>query len=138
MARYEHLPVWHAAMRLSVALERAVAQFPRYHKYALGAELRRSAQQVLGGIVRAARASTQRVPELERLVLAVEHLKGQLTLARELRCCSSFTVWAELAEHAVAIGKQSEGWFQQARRVAAAGPAGTPDRGASPTGGPRA
>jgi hypothetical protein len=138
MARYEHLPIWHAAMTLSVAIEGAVAQFSRYHKYALGTELRRGAQAILGRIVRAARASTQRVAELESLVLAVEHLKGQLTLARELRCCSSFTVWAELAELAVGIGKQSEGWFQQARRVAAAGPAGPSRTGASPQGGPRA
>lgn len=138
MARYEHLPIWHAAMKLSVGIGRAVAQFSRYHKYALGAELRRGAQATLGRIVRAARASTQRVAELESLVVAVEHLKGQLTLARELRCRSSFTVWAELAEMAVGFGKQSEGWFQQAHRVATAGPAGAPTMGGSPRGAPRA
>ena len=57
MARYDHLPIWNDAMKLSVGIERAVMQFSRYHKYALGAELRRTAQAVLGGIVRAARAS---------------------------------------------------------------------------------
>ena len=57
MARDDHLPIWNDAMKLSVGIERAVMQFSRYQKYALGAELRRTAQAVLGGIVRAARAS---------------------------------------------------------------------------------
>ena len=56
MSRYDHLPIWNDAMKLSVGIERAVMQFSRYHKYALGAELRRTAQAVLGGIVRAVRA----------------------------------------------------------------------------------
>ena len=56
MARYEHLPIWRAAMDLALGLEQAAAGFPRVHRYALGAELRRSAQQVLGGVMRCARA----------------------------------------------------------------------------------
>ena len=39
MVRHEHLPIYHAAMRMSIALKRAVALFPRYLKCALGAEL---------------------------------------------------------------------------------------------------
>ena len=41
MARYERLPIWNDAMQLAVHLERCVARFPRYHKYALGTQLRR-------------------------------------------------------------------------------------------------
>jgi hypothetical protein len=33
MARYDHLPIWKDAVR----------RFPRYHKYALGSDLRRQA-----------------------------------------------------------------------------------------------
>ena len=42
MARYDHLPIWNDAMKLSVGIERAMTQFPRDHKYALGAEMCRA------------------------------------------------------------------------------------------------
>lgn len=118
MARYEHLPIWNDAMQLAVHLERCVARFPRYHKYALGTELRRAAQQLLGAIMRCASARERRTVELERLVLIVEQIKTQLALAREIRAFSSFTDFAVAAETAVGLGKQGEGWLRQARRKA--------------------
>jgi len=46
MARYEHLPLWRDAMRLTLLLGEAVRGFSRYHKYALGADLRCQAMAV--------------------------------------------------------------------------------------------
>ncbi|MCX7556905.1 hypothetical protein OS187_08750 [Xanthomonadaceae bacterium JHOS43] len=97
MARYEHLPIWHDAMRLAVHLERSVARFPRYHKYTLGTELRRGAQSLLGAIMRCASARETRTAELERLVLIVEQVKTQLALAREVRVFASFNDFAQAA-----------------------------------------
>jgi hypothetical protein len=71
MARYEHLPIWRAAMDLALGLEQAAAGFPRVHRYALGAELRRSAQQILGGVMRCARAREQREGRRERQLAGV-------------------------------------------------------------------
>ena len=36
MARYEHLPIYKAALDLTVHFEKLVAGFSRYHKYTLG------------------------------------------------------------------------------------------------------
>ena len=36
MARYEHLPIYKAALDLTVHFEKVVAGFSRYHKYTLG------------------------------------------------------------------------------------------------------
>jgi hypothetical protein len=44
-------------MDLALGLEQAVAGFPRMHRYAPGAELRRSAQQIRGGVMRCARVT---------------------------------------------------------------------------------
>lgn len=41
MARFDHLPIWKTALELAVATERAVAHFPRSHKYLLNTDLRR-------------------------------------------------------------------------------------------------
>ena len=41
MAQYQHLALWKQTVSLTVFLEEAVRRFPRYHKYALGTDLRR-------------------------------------------------------------------------------------------------
>ena len=53
MARYDHLPIWRDAVSLTVLLEEAVRRFPRYHKYALGTDLRQTAYAVCRAIVSA-------------------------------------------------------------------------------------
>lgn len=40
MARYEHPPIYKAALEMTVYFEKLVAGFPRDHKYTLGTELR--------------------------------------------------------------------------------------------------
>ena len=47
MARYEHLPIYKAALDLAVHFEQVVAGFSRYHKYTLGTELREGSRGVL-------------------------------------------------------------------------------------------
>ena len=83
MARYQHLPIWNTAMQLAVALECAVARFPRYHKYALGAELRRSAQALLTAVMRAAGAALFVAPER---VLAARSFPHKLALSEMPPC----------------------------------------------------
>jgi hypothetical protein len=53
MARYEHLPIFKAAMDLGVYLERMVHNFSRYHKYTTGQELRNLAREIIKLIIRA-------------------------------------------------------------------------------------
>jgi len=40
MPRHEHLPIYKAALDMTVHFERLVAGFIRYHKYTLGTDLR--------------------------------------------------------------------------------------------------
>lgn len=53
MARTAHLPIWKVAIDLAVHLEKAVARFPRSHKYSLGSDLCQCAQRLCRLIVRA-------------------------------------------------------------------------------------
>ncbi len=53
MARYEHLPIYKAALDVTLHFERVVAGFSRYHKYTLGTELRGLSREVVGLIVKA-------------------------------------------------------------------------------------
>ncbi len=70
MARYDHLPIWKDAVTLAGVLEEAVRRFPRYHKYALGTDLRRQAYAICRGVVVANGERERREQALDRLILA--------------------------------------------------------------------
>lgn len=114
---YKQVPLWRDASRFLVEVEDAVRRFPRYHKYTLGSELRGQAMNVCRLVARAAQArepgTRQRL--LEQLVWQVEDLKMSLQLGKELAAFASFAQFQRLAETAVALGRQSGGWWKRAR-----------------------
>lgn len=115
MARYDHLPLWHAALKTAVAIERAVARFPRAHKYGLGADLRRQGQRVCALVVRANAARSERAQTVERLVYSVEELKLLVQLGKEIRVYASFAEFEEIARSVVDLGRQSGGWWRKVK-----------------------
>ncbi len=52
MAQTEHLPIYKSTYDLCVYLEQVVQNFSRYHKHALGADLRDGARRALKLVVR--------------------------------------------------------------------------------------
>ena len=55
MARYEHLPIYKAAMEMAVYLDGLVRQFSRYHKYTTGQDLRNLARDIIKLVILARR-----------------------------------------------------------------------------------
>ncbi|WP_295401492.1 four helix bundle protein [uncultured Thiocystis sp.] len=117
MNHLNHLPIWRDANRLLLAIEQAVRQFPRYHKYTLGSDLRRQAMTVCRLILRAADKGEDQLARVARVVDAVDDLKLQIQLGKELQAFQGFGQFQVIAELAVAVGKQSGGWR---KRLAAA------------------
>ncbi|MCX7086849.1 MAG: four helix bundle protein [Methylococcales bacterium] len=107
------IPIWRDANRLLLLVEQAVRHFPRYHKYTLGSELRRQAMKICQWIHRAWQNRAQALAILPRLVLAVDDLKIQLQLAKELQVFRNFAEFEQLAELTVQVGKQSGGWLRR-------------------------
>ena len=129
--RSQRPAIWADAMRLAVEIEQAVRRFSRYHKYTLGADMRRQAAHICQLVGQAARFAHQRPRTLERLVMAVEALKTTIYLAKEVQAFASFAQFQRIVELAVLVGKQSGGWFKQAAaRPAAPAPAHGADAGA--------
>lgn len=123
MARYDHLPIWKTAMDLTVGLEGAVRRFTRYHKYTLGADLRRQALRICTLVVRANNAQAERARVLDQLMLAVEELKTLLQLGKELRAFANYNDFVQAAEQAVSLGRQCGGWRRRMQ------PEASPQRG---------
>jgi hypothetical protein len=97
MRHLNHLPIWRDANRLLLAIEQAVRQFPRYHKYTLGTELRRQAMQVCRLIMRAADQRAEQARWLAQLVVAIDDLKLSVQLAKELEAFRNFKQFQTVA-----------------------------------------
>ncbi len=96
--RYRQLPIWRDAVRLLVAVESAVRQFLRFHKYTLGADLRRQAMVVFQRVANAAQhiGALQRNRQIGQLVWVSKTSKSHCNWpkrSRRLPPSSSFRAW---------------------------------------------
>ena len=113
----QKMPIWRDANALLLAIEQAVRHFPRYHKYAIGQDLRRQAMLVCRLIAEACRERQARSQRVQRLNACVDDLKIQIQLAKELQAFRHFTEFQQIAELAVAVGKQSGAWKRASESV---------------------
>ncbi len=111
MAQTDHLPIFKQAYDLCLYLDQIVRTFPRYHKYALGADLRESARRVLRLVVRA-NTRRDKTATLLELRETVEELKVLLRLAFDSKAFQKMASFEHAAAHVVGIAKQNEGWLK--------------------------
>ena len=116
MAKYEHLPIYKAAMELVVFIENAVKVFSRYHKYSIGERLRQSSWEVITLIVKANNTPIKaRKPLLVALRDKIEEVNIALNVAKELRAFANHNSYRQASRMAIDISRQSEGWLKSAR-----------------------
>ena len=101
------------AERLLLAVEQCVRNFPRYHKYQMGSQLRAQALDVARLAQRAWRDKRNQAAHVGQLVWAVDEVKLSLQLAKTIQAFVSFSQFETCATLAVQIGKQSGGWHRQ-------------------------
>ena len=123
MARHEHLPIYKAALDMTVHFEKLVAGFSRYHKYTLGTELREGSRAALQQVLRAnnAQDKTERSTELLVLRDRIEALLLAMRVAKEVKAFKSFAGYLHAVEQVGSVARQNEGWFKQTQGKAQAG-----------------
>jgi hypothetical protein len=116
----KNFPIWRDAEALVIQVELAVRQFPRYHKYTLGTELRQLAMQVLSNVTHAINQKQgaqgkikSRMQWLARLILVVQELKLKIQIGKTLQAFASFAVFEQLAKLVVAVAKQATAWHNK-------------------------
>jgi hypothetical protein len=70
-----------------------VRRFPKYHKYALGTDLRRQAMRVCRLIMRAYHEKQERAYQVKQLIISIDDLKLLIQLGKELKAFSSFAIF---------------------------------------------
>lgn len=83
-------PILRDANRLLLETEQIVQHFPRYHKYALGGELRAQVFKINQLIAHAWQYKQQTEYYLNRVIRAIDDLKIQLQLVKELNVFRNF------------------------------------------------
>lgn len=131
MAQAEHLPIYKSSYDLCLYLEQLVRGFSRYHKYALGADLRDGARRVLKLIVRA-NARRDTVPLVLEIREELEELKVLLRLCHDVKAFPNFNAFEHALTQVVEIAKQNEGWLKSQRQGHGQNRRAMPDRLATP------
>lgn len=115
MARYEHLPIYAKAYELALYVEQQVHGFSRFHKYAIGADLRELCRAMLRGVIRANNAQTQRAQELDALRVCVEEFLVLLRLGKDVRALATLKAYEHCANLALSVSRQTEGWLSKSK-----------------------
>lgn len=110
----KRLPIWRDTQLLILEIENAVRDFPRYHKYALGSDLRRQAMGLSRVLVRALNTQgAARQRQVARFIHATDDLKVLIQLAKSLKAFKNFAQFQRIAELAVNTSKQGGNWGRQ-------------------------
>jgi hypothetical protein len=110
MANYNNIHILQDAQLMMVEVERIVKDFLRYHKYTLGAELRKKAIQIYKLVSYVIQHKQTRKQWIESLVYAVHDFKSQIQIAKDLKIFKNFKHFERLARYSLALNKQSKKW----------------------------
>ena len=113
---YENLPIFKKAVELNVYVEKAVQNFSRYNKYAIGTELRAKSREVLYAIYKNY-FSKDKITSLHYLRDSIEELKITIYLANELKVFRDFKQVELLSQMARELAKQAQGWLNSQNRT---------------------
>lgn len=99
--------------RVAACIEEAVTRFPRRHRYALGADLRGNAMQVMRAVRKAWRERSRQLQRVYELSGAIDDLKDSMMLAESVSAFGSFREFEAVSRLVNELGKQCGGWLKK-------------------------
>lgn len=108
-SHYEGLEVYKKSLELAVYFEKVVRNFDRYHKYAIGLELRKTSQRIVMLIAKA-NIKRLRVACLTEAIDLLEELKILVRICSEIGGFKSYQTSKFPTECIINVLKQCEGW----------------------------
>jgi hypothetical protein len=113
---YENLPVYKKSLDLTVHIEKIVKNFDRYHRYAIGTDLRNYSRRILVLIARA-NSKQARIESLEKAIVLLEELRIVIRVCNELGCFKCFRSFEFASKCVIDLLKQCEGWKCQSSKT---------------------
>jgi hypothetical protein len=110
MARYEHLPIYKAALDMAVHMEKVAASFSRAHRYTLGNELRTLAHRSVMLTIKANNEVAKK-PILKELSAVLDEIKISIHIAKEIKAFHSFRSFEVCIRNVDSVARQCQGWL---------------------------
>jgi len=101
------------AQRARAAIEQAFTRMARRHKYSTGVDLRSAAKGVVLVALRAWRDPAGRLDRVRQLCEAVDALKVDLQLGKDVDAFRSFREFEAIVRLVDEVGRQSGGWLKR-------------------------
>lgn len=127
---YENLPVYQKTIEMSVLMENIVKHFSRFHRYELGAEMRKLAREIAVAVVKA-NFATDKIVAITHLRDKSEEMKLTIMIAKEVKAFKSFKQFQQAVVLAVEVSKQSQGWLNPAGKTSFKAQSGVQGQGLS-------
>jgi hypothetical protein len=106
-------PIAKVSERLHLDIELAVRRFPRYHRYQVGADLRRQVADVRRLVDRAWRDHAKQLHWTQQLVWAIDELRLTMQMGSQLHAFASFAQFEALIRQLEDLGRQVGGWLKR-------------------------
>lgn len=106
---YEELNVYKKCLELTVYFETTVRGFDKYHKYAIGMDLRKMSQRILM-LVAKANIKFLRVECLTQAIELLEELRILVRIGGEIKAFKQYARTKFPTECIISALKQCEGW----------------------------
>lgn len=83
MPHYDNLPIYKSSFDLCVYFEKIVKNFDRYHKYAIGTDLKNKSRQIALKITHA-NLSKSKTTYIQEIIILIEELKLLVRLCKNI------------------------------------------------------
>jgi hypothetical protein len=80
---HDNLKIYKIALDLAVYFEKIVFNFDKYHKYAIGTDLKNKARQIALQVIRANTSKLKSI-EIQEILILIEELKFLIRLCKEI------------------------------------------------------
>ena len=118
MQYQNRFPIYRDATNLVIEIENAVKNFPKYHKYTIGSEMRTVAYDLLIAITYGINNKNNRLRVIKKSHNFSEVLKIKIHLAKNITNMS-FKLFENLASMMIVISKQCKAWQKQMQHYVA-------------------
>ena len=109
MIQYENLPIYKSSFDLAVYFEKIVKNFDRYHKFAIGLELKNKSRQIVLQVIRT-NVSNNKVVDIQELIILIEELKLLVRLCKEINGFSNKNSYAYVSKLITNLSSQANYW----------------------------
>lgn len=112
--RYNHLPIFQLAYKLTLEVYKTTHQFPREYRYTLGQKLKQQSSCLIDSVI-TANSLEDKAPTLEEMMTRVEQLRIHLRLACDLKILG-LNHFEHFARQLEEIYKQLSDWLAWAKK----------------------